>query len=33
MKSLKVLAACAVLAVAPAWAQTAKFPELSLIHI
>ena len=27
MKSLKVLAACAVLAVAPAWAQTAKFPD------
>jgi tripartite-type tricarboxylate transporter receptor subunit TctC len=27
MKSLKVLAACAVLAVAPAWAQNAKFPD------
>ena len=27
MKPLKVLAACAVLAFSPAWAQTAKFPD------
>jgi tripartite-type tricarboxylate transporter receptor subunit TctC len=27
MKTLKVLAACAVLAFSPAWAQTAKFPD------
>jgi len=27
MKSLKVIAACAMFAVAPVWAQTAKFPD------